>query len=179
MEYMLANYPAHLSLDVSTDNAQAIGFYHRLGLVIDRTYITEEEKGEFAAFVTPEDFVYVPRVYTKVAVPQDTTNDVVIKPSVLKLEQTVMTNGEEIKTELDNLKVQDTCTDVSPLALSKNCSVLTDATETAAIKSDQQTDSKTSHLTKSVANSDDETTSSASEKNEPNTEANAEITETL
>ncbi len=74
MEYMLVNYPAHLSLDVSTDNAQAIGFYHRLGLVIDRTYITEEEKVEFAAFVTPEDFVYVPRVYTsKVAVPKDST----------------------------------------------------------------------------------------------------------
>ncbi len=129
MEYMLANYPAHLSLDVSTDNAQAIGFYHRLGLVIDRTYITEEEKVEFAAFVTPEDFVYVPRVYTKVAVTQDQVNDVVIKPSVLELEQTVLTNGEEIKTEIDNLSVKDTCTDVSPLALSKNCSVLTDATE--------------------------------------------------
>ena len=61
MEYLLVNYSAHLSLDVSTDNEQAISFYHRLGLIIDRTYITEEEKVEFASFATPEDFVYRPR----------------------------------------------------------------------------------------------------------------------
>ena len=61
MEYLLVNYSAHLSLDVSTDNQQAISFYHRLGLIIDRTYITAEDKVEFASFATPEDFVYRPR----------------------------------------------------------------------------------------------------------------------
>jgi hypothetical protein len=50
-----------------------------LGLVIDRTYITEEEKVEFAAFATPEDFVYVPRA-PKIAAPAQTSavRDVVI-----------------------------------------------------------------------------------------------------
>jgi len=61
MEYLLVNYSAHLSLDVSTDNQQAISFYHRLGLIIDRTYITAEDKVEFASFATPEDFEYRPR----------------------------------------------------------------------------------------------------------------------
>lgn len=58
MHYMLQNYPAHLKLDVSTDNQKAIAFYERLGLEIERKYITEEDQVEFAAFTTPEDFVY-------------------------------------------------------------------------------------------------------------------------
>ena len=58
MDYLLTNFPAHLTLDVSTDNAKAVAFYHRLGLVVERTYITEEDKVEFAAFSTPKDFVY-------------------------------------------------------------------------------------------------------------------------
>ena len=60
LEYLFREYPAHLSLDVSTDNSKAIGFYHRMGLEIKRTYLTEEEKIEFVEFGTPEDFVYVP-----------------------------------------------------------------------------------------------------------------------
>ena len=59
LEYLFEHYPAHLGLDVSTDNQQAINFYHRVGLNISKKYITEEEKIEFAAFTTPEDFVYV------------------------------------------------------------------------------------------------------------------------
>jgi len=43
MEYMLITYPAHLELDVSSDNEKAIGFYERIGLVIDRIYVTEED----------------------------------------------------------------------------------------------------------------------------------------
>eukprot|EP00354_Favella_ehrenbergii_P011681 CAMPEP_0170470590 /NCGR_PEP_ID=MMETSP0123-20130129/13006_1 /TAXON_ID=182087 /ORGANISM="Favella ehrenbergii, Strain Fehren 1" /LENGTH=111 /DNA_ID=CAMNT_0010737783 /DNA_START=224 /DNA_END=559 /DNA_ORIENTATION=+ len=34
MQYLLSNYPTHLTLDVSTDNAKAMAFYERLGLVI-------------------------------------------------------------------------------------------------------------------------------------------------
>ena len=68
LEYLFEHYPAHLSLDVSTDNAKAIGFYHRMGLKIEKKYITEEEKVEFATFTTPEDFKYVPRPPT---VPQE------------------------------------------------------------------------------------------------------------
>ena len=58
MDYLLTNFPAHLTLDVSTDNAKATSFYKRLGLVVERTYLTEEDQVEFAAFSTPEDFVY-------------------------------------------------------------------------------------------------------------------------
>ena len=60
LEYLLREYPAFLSLDVSTDNAKAIAFYHRVGLEISKTYITEEEKVEFATFTSPEGFVYRP-----------------------------------------------------------------------------------------------------------------------
>ena len=59
MEYLFDNYPAHLSLDVSTDNTKAVGFYKRVGLEIDSIYVTEESKVEFATFKTPESFKYV------------------------------------------------------------------------------------------------------------------------
>ena len=42
MEYLFQNYPAHFSLDVSTDNVKAVGFYKRVGLQIDKLYVTEE-----------------------------------------------------------------------------------------------------------------------------------------
>ena len=61
-EYLFREYPAFLCLDVSTDNQSAMNFYHRMGLNITRTYVTEEEKVEFVEFTTPEDFVYVPSV---------------------------------------------------------------------------------------------------------------------
>ena len=60
LEYLFQNYPAHLSLDVSTDNEKAFNFYHRMGLYIERQYVTEEENIKFATFSTPEDFVYCP-----------------------------------------------------------------------------------------------------------------------
>ena len=59
MEYLFEIYPAHLSLDVSTDNTKAVGFYKRVGLEIDSIYVTEESKVEFATFKTPESFKYV------------------------------------------------------------------------------------------------------------------------
>ena len=58
MDYLLTNFPTHLNLDVSTDNNQAISFYKRLGLIVDRTYLTEEDQVEFASFAMPQDFVY-------------------------------------------------------------------------------------------------------------------------
>lgn len=62
---MLSEYPAHLNLDVSTDNTKAINFYHRVGLHVNRTYVTEEEKIEFVEMGTPEDFVYTAPSYTE------------------------------------------------------------------------------------------------------------------
>ena len=61
MEYLFVNYPYHLSLDVSTDNTKAIGFYKRIGLEINNLYVTEEQKVEFATFKTPVGFKYTPR----------------------------------------------------------------------------------------------------------------------
>ena len=55
---MLTNYPAHLSLDVSTDNTKAVAFYKRVGLEIVNTYVTEELEVEFVTFKTPEGFTY-------------------------------------------------------------------------------------------------------------------------
>ena len=57
-EDLLVKYPAHFSLDVSTDNVGAIGFYKRLGLEICKVYISEEKKVEFATFKTPDGFTY-------------------------------------------------------------------------------------------------------------------------
>ena len=58
IEDLIVNYPCHLSLDVSTDNLRAIGFYKKVGLSVTNTYITPEQKVEFVTFRTPEGFVY-------------------------------------------------------------------------------------------------------------------------
>lgn len=63
IEYMFKHYPAHLSLDVSTDNAKAMSFYNRVGLEVERLYLTEEEKIEFASFKTPLGFIYKQPAY--------------------------------------------------------------------------------------------------------------------
>ena len=55
MEYMMQNYSEHaLSLDVSTDNVKALKFYRRVGLKIQKLYMSAE-KVEFALFETPLD----------------------------------------------------------------------------------------------------------------------------
>ena len=59
MDYLFAKYPGHLSLDVSTDNAKAVNFYKRVGLVVTDTYLSEE-KVEFNKFETPEGFIHTP-----------------------------------------------------------------------------------------------------------------------
>ena len=43
MEFMFNNYPAHLGLDVSTDNTKAVNFYKRVGLEIEKLYVTEKD----------------------------------------------------------------------------------------------------------------------------------------
>ena len=55
MDYLFEKYPKHLSLDVSTDNAKAVGFYKRVGLTVTDLYLSED-KVEFAKFETPPGF---------------------------------------------------------------------------------------------------------------------------
>ena len=43
-------HPAHLALDVSTDNEKAIGFYKRMGLQITKMYISGQPPVEFVTF---------------------------------------------------------------------------------------------------------------------------------
>ena len=43
-------HPAHLALDVSTDNEKAIGFYKRMGLQITKIYISGQPPVEFVTF---------------------------------------------------------------------------------------------------------------------------------
>jgi ribosomal protein S18 acetylase RimI-like enzyme len=53
--YLLETYPKHaLSLDVSTDNSQAVSFYRKMGLKIQKLYMSPEDV-EFALFETPLD----------------------------------------------------------------------------------------------------------------------------
>ena len=55
MSYLLDTYPTHaLSLDVSTDNAKAVSFYRKMGLKIQKLYLSPDEV-EFALFETPLD----------------------------------------------------------------------------------------------------------------------------
>ena len=56
MEYLFEKYPKHLSLDVSSENVKAVQFYHKCGLALIETYLSEE-KVEFKKFETPEGFV--------------------------------------------------------------------------------------------------------------------------
>jgi GNAT superfamily N-acetyltransferase len=56
MDYLFTKYPKYLSLDVSTDNAKAVQFYHKCGLSLVETYLSED-KVEFNKFETPSDFI--------------------------------------------------------------------------------------------------------------------------
>lgn len=62
MDFLFEKFPRHLALDVSTDNAKAVNFYKRVGLVVTDTYLSEE-KVEFNKFETPVGFVHVKREY--------------------------------------------------------------------------------------------------------------------
>ena len=56
MSYLFNRYPNHLSLDVSSDNAKAVQFYHKCGLTLVETYLSED-KVEFNKFETPLGFI--------------------------------------------------------------------------------------------------------------------------
>ncbi len=45
-------HPEHFELDVSTDNERAMGFYHRIGLTIEKLYKSGTPSVEFATFHT-------------------------------------------------------------------------------------------------------------------------------
>lgn len=56
VNYLLLNYPEHaLSLDVSTDNTNAVEFYKRVGLKVQKIYLSEPDKVEFALMETELD----------------------------------------------------------------------------------------------------------------------------
>jgi ribosomal protein S18 acetylase RimI-like enzyme len=56
MDYLFNKYPNHLSLDVSSDNVKAVHFYHKCGLALVETYLSED-KVEFNKFETPLGFI--------------------------------------------------------------------------------------------------------------------------
>ena len=56
INYLFLNYSEHaLSLDVSTDNTNAIEFYKRVGIQVKEVYLSEPDKVEFAAMETELD----------------------------------------------------------------------------------------------------------------------------
>lgn len=56
LSYLLEAYPKHaLSLDVSTDNSKAVSFYRKMGLKIQKLYLSAPDNVEFALFETPLD----------------------------------------------------------------------------------------------------------------------------
>ena len=56
MVYLLKNYSAHLTLDVSTNNVSGCAFYKRIGLTIEKLYLCGKDQVEFATFTTPIGF---------------------------------------------------------------------------------------------------------------------------
>lgn len=56
VNYLFLNYKEHApSLDVSTDNVNAIEFYKRVGLRVKEIYLSESDHVEFAAMETEMD----------------------------------------------------------------------------------------------------------------------------
>lgn len=57
MNYLFEAHPEHaLSLDVNAENDQAVNFYRKNGLRIQKLYVTPEpDNVEFAMFETPLD----------------------------------------------------------------------------------------------------------------------------
>lgn len=56
VNYIFLTYRDHaLSLDVSTDNVNAIEFYKRVGLQVKQIYLSDPDKVEFAAMETKLD----------------------------------------------------------------------------------------------------------------------------
>lgn len=69
MEFLFTTYPAHLTLDVSTNNTTGCAFYSRIGLAVEKVYLSGKDEVEFATFITPPGFVYKPSVRTCLGAP--------------------------------------------------------------------------------------------------------------
>ena len=65
MDFMLEKYN-NLSLEVSTDNEQAVNFYIKIGLDLSEKYSTQDGI-EFAKFDTPLDYKFEKKVPSLVA----------------------------------------------------------------------------------------------------------------
>lgn len=56
VNHIFLSYPQYaLSLDVSTDNVNAVEFYKRVGMQIREIYLSDPDQVEFAAMETPLD----------------------------------------------------------------------------------------------------------------------------
>lgn len=76
VNYLFLNYSEHaLSLDVSTDNVNAIEFYKRVGLTVKELYLSETDQVEFAAMETELDKQgnKVPSQYERNLIAKNTT----------------------------------------------------------------------------------------------------------
>lgn len=63
MDFLFTNYPAHLALDVSTNNTTGCAFYEKIGLQVEKVYPSGKDQVEFATFVTPPGYKYTPRTH--------------------------------------------------------------------------------------------------------------------
>ena len=171
MAFLFETFPAHLKLDVSTDNTNAIGFYHRIGLEITSTYITEEEQVEFVKFATPNDFVYTepqPRTQPQISHEIINNND--------NVSQVGADQAEERKVEEESkggdliLKSQAASADQATtlLQIEQENSLTTEA---SSVQTNMSTKKLVVSKTESAANSDEET--STSEKSVKQEEAQA------
>ena len=154
MAFLFETFPAHLKLDVSSDNVNAIGFYHRIGLEIERTYISEAEQVEFVKFATPEGFVYrepAPRTQPQI------THEIVVQAGDDQVEERKV--EEECKGQDLILKSQAASADQAAnlLQIEQESSLTTDA---SSAQSNMSTNKLTVSKTESAANSDEETSTS-------------------
>ena len=154
MAFLFETFPAHLKLDVSSDNVNAIGFYHRIGLEIERTYISEAEQVEFVKFATPEGFVYrepAPRTQPQI------THEIVVQAGDDQVEERKV--EEECKGQDLILKSQAASADQAAnlLQIEQESSLTTDA---SSAQSNMSTSKLTVSKTESAANSDEETSTS-------------------
>ena len=164
MAFLFETFPAHLKLDVSSDNTNAIGFYHRIGLEVERTYISDAEQVEFVKFATPEDFVYrepAPRNQ-----PQITHDIIVNNVSVVQVgddQDEERKVEEECKGQDLVLKIQAASADQASnlLQIEQESSLTTDASSAQSVMS---TKKLAVSKTESAANSDEETSTSENEK---------------
>ena len=160
MAFLFETFPAHLKLDVSSDNVNAIGFYHRIGLEIERTYISEAEQVEFVKFATPEGFVYrepAPRTQPQITHEIVINNDKVVQAGDDQVEERKV--EEECKGQDLILKSQAASADQAAnlLQIEQESSLTTDA---SSAQSNMSTSKFTVSKTESAANSDEETSTS-------------------